>query len=102
VGLEPDGLGVILQRSLHVAFGAARIAPVVEGIGIVGLEQDGLGVILQRSLHVAFVPARIAPVDEGLGIVGLEPDASMAVQASLAQNLQSDANLQVRGTASQP
>src|SRR5271155_5698306 len=35
VRLEPNGLGVILQRALHVAFGAVCNAPVVEGEGIV-------------------------------------------------------------------
>src|ERR1700730_11633969 len=70
--LEPDGLGVILQRAVHVAFGAARNAPVVKGRGIVRLEPDGLGVILQRAVHVAFVAARKAPVVEGGGMVRLE------------------------------
>jgi hypothetical protein len=37
---EPDGLVVILQRALHVAFEAARKAPVVVGEGKVGLEPD--------------------------------------------------------------
>jgi hypothetical protein len=52
--LEPAGLVEILQRAVHVAFGAARIAPVVEGRGVVRLEPDGLGVILQRAVYVAF------------------------------------------------
>jgi hypothetical protein len=72
--LEPAGLVEILQRAVQVAFGAAPLAPVVEGEGIVRLEPDGLGVILQRAVQVAFVAARDAPVEEGVGIVWLEPD----------------------------
>ena len=51
-----------------------RIAPVVEGDGIVRLEPDRLVEILQRALYVAFVAPRNAPVVEGVGIVRLEPD----------------------------
>src|ERR1035441_3262126 len=71
---EPEGLFVVLPRALHVAFGAARIAPAGEGEGMVRLEPDSLVVILQRALHVAFGAARHAAVDEGVGIVRLEPD----------------------------
>jgi len=58
---KPDRLVIILQRALYVAFGAPRIAPVVEGVGIVRLEPDRLVVILQRALYVAFVAPRSAP-----------------------------------------
>jgi hypothetical protein len=71
---KPDGLGVILQRAVHVAFGAARNAPVVERGGMVRLEPDGIGEILHRAVRVAFGAARNAPVVEGGGMVRLEPD----------------------------
>ena len=84
---EPDGLGEIPQCAVQVAFGAAHIALVVEGVGIVRLEPDGLGVILQRAVQVAFVAACIAPVEEGVGIVRLEPDGlarTIAGQSTLS------------------
>jgi hypothetical protein len=52
--------GQILRASFLVAFGTARIAPVVIGIRIVGLQPDSRGVILDRPILVAFVTTRIA------------------------------------------
>ncbi len=71
---EPDGLGIIFQRPLHVAFLKACIAPSVVCEHKAGLESGGLGVILQRSFHVAFLEARFASAVVGIGIVGIEPD----------------------------
>ena len=51
---KPDRLVIILLRALQVAFVAPRIAPVVEGGGIVRLEPDRLVVILQRPFQLAF------------------------------------------------
>jgi hypothetical protein len=65
-----------LQSVVQVAFGAARNAPIVEGVGMVRLEPDGLGVILQRAVQIAFSAARIAPVAEGGGMVRLEPEGA--------------------------
>jgi hypothetical protein len=51
--LEPAGLVEILQRAVQIALGAARNAPVVEGVGMVRLEPEGLCVVLQRAVQVA-------------------------------------------------
>ncbi len=44
IGLEADGFGEILERTVQVAFVVAHNASVVVGEGVIGLEADGRGV----------------------------------------------------------
>jgi hypothetical protein len=62
VGLEADGLAVILDRALQVAFLVARPAPVVKGFGVVGLEADGLGVEADFLIVVRCVNPSLEPL----------------------------------------
>lgn len=65
--------------------------------------QSDIGAILQRAAPAIPTPARPSPLLDNMKLdVQVRTSSGTAVQASLAQNLQMDANLRVRGTASLP
>src|ERR1039457_6136259 len=65
VGLESDGLGVILYRPLDVAFVVARKAPELERVGIVGLEPDRLTVKAQPFVNIGGSEPSLEPLLSG-------------------------------------
>lgn len=65
--------------------------------------QSDFGSILSRAAPPVQAPAAPSPLLDNMKIdIRVRTSSSMAVQASLAQNLQADADLRIRGTASQP
>jgi translocation and assembly module TamB len=61
------------------------------------------GSILSRSAPLVQSPTAPSPLLDNMKLdIQVRTSSSLAVQALLAQNLQADANLRIRGTASQP
>src|SRR5262249_51995025 len=76
--LDAVGFGEILPRSVEVAFGLPRNAPVVEGGSRVRLKPDRFVEILQRPVEVPSVSPDKTAVVEGAN-VRLKPDRLGAV-----------------------
>src|SRR5262249_460865 len=72
--LDAVGFGEILPRSVEVAFGLPRNAPVVEGGSRVRLKPDRLGAVLQRTGKVPSVSPHKTGVVEGGSVIRLKPD----------------------------
>jgi translocation and assembly module TamB len=65
--------------------------------------QSDLGSILQRAAPPVQAPAAPSPILENMRLdIRVRTATGVAVQASLAQDLQADADLRVRGTAAEP
>jgi translocation and assembly module TamB len=65
--------------------------------------QSDFGSILTRAAPPVQAPEAPSPMLDNMRLsIRVRTSPSMAIQASIAQNLQSDADLQIRGTASQP
>jgi translocation and assembly module TamB len=65
--------------------------------------QSDFGSILSRSADPVKSPEAASPLLDNMKLdVQVRTSSAMSVQASMAQNLQADANLRIGGTASQP
>jgi translocation and assembly module TamB len=65
--------------------------------------QSDLGSLLQRAAPPIQAPSAPSPILENMRLdVRVRAASGLAVQASLAQDLQADADLRVRGTAAEP
>ncbi|MDQ6663919.1 MAG: translocation/assembly module TamB domain-containing protein [Acidobacteriota bacterium] len=65
--------------------------------------QSDFGSILSRAGPPVQAPTAPSPLLDNMKLdIRVRTSSSLAVQASLAQNLQADADLRIRGTASQP
>jgi len=71
--------------------------------GITYRPQSDIGSMLTRAAPPVQAPSSPSPVLDNMRLdIRVRTSPALMVQASLAQNLQLDANLRVRGTASQP
>nr|MDQ2900665.1 translocation/assembly module TamB [Acidobacteriota bacterium] len=65
--------------------------------------QSDFGSILSRAAPPVQAPSAPSPLLDNMKLdIRVRTSSSLAVQASLAQNLQADADLRIRGTAAQP
>jgi translocation and assembly module TamB len=65
--------------------------------------QSDFGSILSRAAPPVQAPTAPSPMLQNMKLdIQVRTSASMAVQASVAHNLQADANLRIRGTAAEP
>src|SRR5467141_621078 len=70
--LESNGLVVIGNGSVLVAFFPISDAPVVKGHSVVGIQSDLLGVVRNGSVEVAFAPISGTPVGKGESVLRIE------------------------------
>src|SRR5262249_13578024 len=72
VRIESNGLVVIGNGSVVVAFARISVAPVVEGFDVIGIQPDRLVVIGNGSVVVTFFPISEAPVLKSASDLRLE------------------------------
>ncbi len=100
-----QGVSVVADSSVNVT-GTLQTSVVSGTVTINQLTyapQSDFGSILSRTSPPVQAPAAPSPLLDNMKLdVRVRTSSSMSVQASLAQNLQADADLRIRGTASQP
>lgn len=100
-----QGVSIVADANVNLT-GTAQSSVVSGAVTITQVTyapQSDFGSILSRAAPPVQAPAAPSPLLDNMKLdVRVRTSASMAVQASLAQNLQSDADIQIRGTASQP
>lgn len=114
-GLRADAAGVrvrMQQGVSAVADANIRLTGTMEASAVSGTvtinqvtyaPQSDFGSILSRAAPPVQAPTAPSPLLDNMKIdIRVRSASSLAVQASLAQNLQADADLRIRGTASQP
>lgn len=103
--LPQPGISVVVDSDLQLSgrSTASILSGTVSIDQVTYAPQSDLGSILSRSIPpVASTPGPSQLLDNMKLDVQLRTAPGMAVQASVAQSLQADANLHVQGTASQP
>lgn len=103
--LPQPGISVVVDSDMRLS--GRSTASILSGTVTVDqvtyAPQSDLGSILSRSVpSIASTPSPSQILDNMKLDVQVRTAAGMAVQASVAQSLQADANLHVQGTASQP
>ena len=99
--------GVSIRADANVELTGTMDNSVVSGTATVEqvnyAPQSDIGSILSRAAPPVQAPSAASPLLENMKLdVRVRTSSGMAVQASLAENLQADADLRIRGTAAQP
>jgi translocation and assembly module TamB len=115
MGLHVNASNVRVRLEQGVSVGAdanLNLTGTMEGSvasGTVTIQQvtynpkSDFGSLLSRTAPPVQAPATPSPLLDNMRLdIRVRTSDSMAVQASLAQNLQSDADLRIRGTAAEP
>jgi len=100
-----QGVSAVADADLQVTGGTQ--ASVVSGTVMIDqvayAPTTDFGSILSRSAPAVESPIAPLPLLENMKLdIRVRTSSSLAVQAALAQNLEADANLRIRGTVSQP
>jgi len=103
--LPQEGISAVLDASLNIS-GTPRASIASGSVTVNRLSyapQSDIGTILTRAAAPIENAATPVPILDHMKLdVQVRTATSVAVHAAMAQNLELDANLQVRGTASQP
>lgn len=99
--------GVSVRASANVELTGTMDNSVVSGTATVDqvsyAPQSDIGSILSRAGPPVQAPSAPSPLLENMKLdVHVRTSSGLSVQASLAENLQADADLRIRGTAAQP
>jgi translocation and assembly module TamB len=100
-----QGVSVVADANLNVA-GTMENSQATGTITITQVNytpKSDFGSILTRAAPPVQAPSAPSPILEGMKLdINVRTSSAMLVQASLAQNLQANADLRIRGTAAQP
>jgi len=100
-----QGVSVVADANVQLTGGtkASAVSGTVTIDQVTYTPASDLGSILSRAAPPVQSPIAPSPLLDNMKLdIQVRTSSSMAVQASLAENLQADANLRIRGTASQP
>ncbi len=73
IGIEPDGLIIILDSAVVFAPAAIDYSAVIEAVGVVRIESDRLSEVVYGTAVLAVPRMGDSAVNEGIGIVRVEP-----------------------------
>lgn len=103
--LPQQGMSAVLDANLNLTgtVRASRVSGLVTVQQVTYAPQSDIGAILARSTPPVENAATPSPLLDNMKLdVQVRTAASIDVRASMAENLQLDANLRLRGSASQP
>jgi translocation and assembly module TamB len=104
VQLQP-GAGAITNADIHMTGTTdhSLISGTVTIDSLNYLPQSDLGSLLSRAAPPVQAPSAPSPLLDNMRLdIRVRTSPALAVQASMAQNLQADADLRIRGTAAEP
>jgi len=100
-----QGVSAVIAADLRLTGTADRslVAGSVTVEALDYLPQSDLGSLLSRAAPPVQAPSAPSPMLDNMRLdIRVRTSPALAVQASVAQNLQADADLRIRGTAAQP
>jgi len=103
--LTQQDVSIMTNADVRLTGSADRslVAGTVTIAGVNYRPQSDIGSILSRAAPPVQAPSAPSPILDHMQLdIRVRTSAAMVVQASLAQNVQAEADLRVRGTASQP
>jgi translocation and assembly module TamB len=100
-----EGISAVMDANINLSGTAesSTVTGLVTIIRVTYAPQSDIGSMLSRAPMPVDSPSNPSPLLSNMKLdVRVRTATSMAVTASMAQNLQADADLRIRGTASQP